>query len=45
MNLSALGSISPILSNGWQRDTDTWLYSTDYVFYIAWKDVKARFPR
>ena len=45
MNLSALGSISPILSNGWQRDTDAWLYSTAYVFYIAGKDVTSRFPR
>lgn len=45
MNLSALGSISPVLANGWQRDTDTWLYSTPYVFYIAGKDVTARFPR
>jgi len=45
MNLSALGSISPVLANGWQRDTDTWLYSSAYVFYIAGKDVTARFPR
>jgi hypothetical protein len=45
VNLSSLGSISPVLANGWQRDTDTWIYGSSSYFYIAGKNVTARFPR